>query len=201
MARGYINVSLFRDQINQFIREDKDISLHAYNLVADKFKIIKEEMIQEFENHPITIEIDNGPDAQNTSGIIEGNGNLFSFIGFEAGLDPTDPIRDLLEETTIIYIQKAKYAGKLKIRYEFKTLLPSLKEIERITPMPSWSNGSWAIRIEKSISGISHYLFKETDESRSGHGLQIKNKVNKSLNRALYLTPIIQNFNKKVIGI
>ena len=51
------------------------------DIVQDKFNAIKNQLIQEFLNHPITQEIKAGPNASNSSGTLNGKGNLFSFIG------------------------------------------------------------------------------------------------------------------------
>ena len=64
--------------------------------VSTAFNKIKREMISEFLNHPITVEIKTGPYAENISGTLNGYGNLFSFIGFSDGDDPINPIEGLL---------------------------------------------------------------------------------------------------------
>ena len=63
------------------------------------FQKIKNKMIAEFLNHPVTIEIKQGINAKNISGTLGGATNLYSFIGFDdsAG-DPTKSIEDVLQE-------------------------------------------------------------------------------------------------------
>ena len=46
------------------------------------FQKIKNRMIAEFLNHPVTVELKQGIDASNISGTLGGVTNLFSFIGF-----------------------------------------------------------------------------------------------------------------------
>ncbi len=45
--------------------------------IIKNFEIIKNQMIKEFLNHPVTKEILAGPTAENISETLGGNGNLF----------------------------------------------------------------------------------------------------------------------------
>ena len=62
---------------------------------VDKIQI---EMIQEFEQHPISKEIDGGITAYNTSETLNGVTNLYSFIGFNSGDRPLEPIKQELQK-------------------------------------------------------------------------------------------------------
>ena len=53
-------------------------------------------ILELFNNHPITKEIDSGNQATNLSNTLGGVGNLFTYIGFEEGSKPTDIIRKYL---------------------------------------------------------------------------------------------------------
>ena len=63
------------------------------------FQKVKNEMIAEFLNHPVTIEIKGGIGAKNLSGTLDGITNLFSFIGFDSSSDPTSQIENMLYKT------------------------------------------------------------------------------------------------------
>ena len=65
------------------------------------------EMIQELESHPVTKEIESGPNGTNQSGTLGGYGNLFSFIGFERGMSPINPIRKIIKKVRIFCFNKA----------------------------------------------------------------------------------------------
>ena len=69
--------------------------------VDKKFKRIKNEMIKEFLQLPVTQELLQGPDGLNISGTLGGVTNLFAFIGFDKGDQPIAPILQLLENTSI----------------------------------------------------------------------------------------------------
>jgi len=155
-----------------------------------------QQMLQEFENHPVTQEIDSGPNGYNQSGTLGGYGNLFSFIGFEEGMDPISPIRFLLKKA--LQIKKID-KNQQNIIMEFLVELPSKEDIFQATPMPWASGRSWAEGIEKGISGLGMYLNVESFGSRSGEGVQSKNKVRSgSFRNTQYLSNILNNLQNEI---
>ena len=178
---------LFKD-----LNRDKDFILSRRRLVKKQFEEIKNEMLEEFNNHPVTREIEAGIDSPNISGTLNGVTNLFSFIGFEAGDKPIAPIRDLFEKTLFrIHSGNSEVAI---ITFE----LPTSKTIFASTPLP-WSVGrSWARGIERGISGLGYYL-KKSQGSRSGLGIQAKKQVQKGLKfkNTQYISFLINKYEKK----
>jgi hypothetical protein len=155
-----------------------------------------QQMLQEFESHPVTQEIDSGPNGYNQSGTLGGYGNLFSFIGFEEGMDPVSPIRFLLKKA--LQIKKID-KNQQNIIMEFLVELPSKEDIFQATPMPWASGRSWAEGIEKGISGLGMYLNVESFGSRSGEGVQSKNKVRSGgFRNTQYLSNILNNLQKEI---
>jgi len=141
--------------------------------LKENFERVKKQMIEDFLNHPVTIEIAQGPDYKNNeSGTLGGYGGLFSFIGFEAdGEDPLKPILEALESTKI-EIERATKDG-----FRYNVILPTPADIFAATPMP-WAKGrSWAKGIEKGISGLGYYLNTSYPEGKSGEGVQIRVKL------------------------
>ena len=47
-----------------------------------KVKAAQQNLLKNFEKHPVTVEIQGGPTATNVSGTLGGIGNLFTYIGF-----------------------------------------------------------------------------------------------------------------------
>lgn len=139
--------------------------------IVTAFNKIKREMLAEFKNHPITVEIKSGPFAENSSGTLGGYGNLFSFIGFDEGDSPTDSIEGLLNLSRIEYNRETKDGFIMTI------YLPSKQEIFAETPMPWASGRSWAEGIERGISGFGQYLNTESVYSRSGEGVQVNGVI------------------------
>ena len=141
-------------------------------ITEQRFRKIKQRMIAEFLENPITMEIMGGPSSPNLSGSLDGVTNLFAFIGFDQGEDPIAPILARLEET---HIQFSKFLTTSKMGMEFKVTLPTAEEIFAITPLP-WAGGrSWAQGIERGLSGLGYLLRK--NEGRSGAAIQSRVKV------------------------
>lgn len=162
------------------------------NLLKDKFEEIKREMIEEFETHPVTREIEAGIDASNISGTLNGRTNLFSFIGFDAGYNPIQPIRELLNKS--LFRLAAGDSGIAKATFD----IPTAKMIFAVTPMPWAAGRSWARGIERGISGLGYYL-KKSRGSRSGLGIQSKKQVNRGLRfrNVQYISALINKYEKK----
>lgn len=159
------------------------------------FQKLKNKMVAEFLNHPITLEIKAGVNASNISGTLGGgSGNLFSFIGFDSGADPTKPIEEILNET------RFQFSRVTNRSIEFSINLPNAKEIFAVTPMP-WAPGrSWAKGIESGISGLGYYLKIKTDNSRSGLGIQSPRKVRKSSSKfqnTQYISALLKKYQKE----
>jgi len=169
-------------------KEVVDISKKAYQL--------KEMMIDEFNSHPVTIEIKAGPYAGNYSDTLVGvsQGNLFSFIGFQEGYDPIAPILQMLNNIKIT--SNTEYGNSF-----LNISMPKIEEIWEITPMP-WQEGrSWAKGIESGISGLNYYLFstkKTFENSRSGPAVQaLKIKSGARYLPTQYLSTLLKKYRTK----
>jgi hypothetical protein len=164
------------------------------SIILVNFQKIKNELIQEFKNHPVTIEIEGGPDAQNISRTLGGKGNLFSFIGFNEGDKPTRVIYDKLESITLGSTIIMKDGGS-----RTTVMYPTADDIFDATPMP-WAEGrSWARGIESGISGLGLYLNKK-DIGRSSAGIQRKSKAQAGKFRnTKYISKMIKDFERKIL--
>lgn len=199
----YANVSL---KIDKFALKKKfeaaaatshDIKRLAYKKAYGIFSNAKRMMLHEFDRHPVTQEILDGPRALNLTGTLDGYGNLFSFIGFEAGTKPTEVLRELLEIGTDM--QQTVFRNNI---WYFRVRMPSRDAVTEVTPMP-WERGnSWAFGVETFISGLSHYMYKKWygKESRSGMGLQLpyENLEDTAFSSHPYITEILRNFRARV---
>lgn len=158
------------------------------------FQKKKNEMIAEFLNHPVTQEIKGGINSQNISGTLGGgSGNLFSFIGFDAGDEPIEPILRMLEQTSF------DHTGTSTKKINYRINLPTARDIFAVTPMP-WATGrSWAKGIETGISGLGYYLLKETQNSRSGKGIQSPRKVRSRsrFKNMKYISELIKKYEQE----
>ena len=186
-----------RDISNKINRDAADlIRQSAEKSLLVQFEKIKAEMIKEFLNHPVTQEIMNGPTAQNTSGTLNGYGNLFSYIGFYDGDDPVKPILEEFQKSTIVF-SKLIDGGAV-----WNVFIPDKEDIWMASPMP-WAVGrSWAKGIETSISGVGYYLYTERQKlqnSRSGTAIQTSNKVGRPrFKNVKYISDILAKYEKKI---
>jgi hypothetical protein len=164
--------------------------------VTLQFNNIKRQMISEFLNHDVTKEIKAGPESQNISNTLGGYGNLFSYIGFYEGEDPTDPITELLEKTNIQFSRLIDGGAVWNI------YMPTKEDVWEVTPMP-WAEGrSWAKGIETGISGLGEYFYtlrREMPNSRSGSGLQLKSKLRRKnrFKNVKYITDLLKKYEKR----
>ena len=165
-------------------------------LVHSKFNEAKIKLLSEFNNHPITKEIEAGVDSLNTSGTLGGVGNLFSFIGFEANSKPTMPIRKAFEAIKLTSIMIKKDGTS-----QSYVVYPSPDDIFQITPLP-WAEGrSWSKAMETGLSGLGYYLNKSSNNSRSGKGIQLDSshqiRAGKFKN-IQYISKLIRDFEVEV---
>ena len=159
-----------------------------------------QEFLQDFKNHPVTIEINEGPHGSNISGTLGGYGNLFSFIGFNDGDNPTQVIEAYVLNKlrkSIKIIPDTKSAG-----WRVVIQAPSMEEISSITPMP-WAGGrSWVVGIHEGISGLGSYLFSERAaryNSASGTAIQVRSNLRGgSFQNAPYMVPMLKFFTKRL---
>ena len=155
---------------------------------TQRFKVIFDDSVKgmqkEFEADPVTRELDGGVDASNISETLGGGGapdNLFSFIGFDEGSKPTQPIREALDPKSRSgpklgpTVQLPNASNGLPV-YGCQVSGPKINEIYAQTPIP-WGPGmSWAEKIETDIPGLARFLarYTTTPPSHSGGGLQAK---------------------------
>jgi hypothetical protein len=166
---------------------------YVYSQLEKEVEKIKNEILEEFENHPVTQEIEGGITAVNISNTLDGITNLYSFIGFESGDKPLDPIREQLKKINLRYTINSK--GELIFTVEF----PTAKDIFKVTPMP-WATGrSWAQGIEVGISGLGYYI-KSTINSRSGLGVQSQKPIRNGVRfrNTKYISYLINLYTKKL---
>lgn len=171
------------------------------------FNQIRQEMIDEFSNHPITQEIDMGPKLGWSSPFLGGYGDLFSFIGFERDANPTKPILELLKGLRFYTVFSKGLDHKFEVRF-----FPTIDDVAAVTPMP-WADGrSWAKGIESGISGLGSYLNIETDynppDLRSTAGIQAKDKDGNlvkvrggQFRPTKYMSEILKKYRAKFLSI
>lgn len=182
--------SLNKKALQLEILSNKVIKQFVRDQVSKEIEVQKNIFLQEFESHPVTQEIEGEENASNISGTLGGYGNLYSFLGFSKGSNPTAPVKILIKKIAL-----SKNPTVKNNSYQFKVLIPSKEEFASITKLP-WEGGrSWLFDIEKVISGLGAYLYGKFSGSRSGGGIQSKyNYSGKVFKPTKYFTDIYNKF-------
>ena len=183
----------FADIQKEILREAAFLK-EVKKVIEREFLNIRNDFLESFEKHPVTIEIEGGSSSSNISKTLGGVGNLFTYIGFDEGDDPIKELREVLEFYEIRY-----NVGKRFVTATFE--LPTKQQVFAATPMP-WATGrSWARGIERGISGLGKYLVKSKiiAKSRSGAAIQAKSRVRSGkFSNTSYLSMLLNEYYKKV---
>jgi hypothetical protein len=187
------------EQIRMEILNNPNLEKEARKLAKQVLQETKKQLIDEFNNHPVTKEIEGGPSASNDSGTLGGKGNLFSFIGFDDGDSPTLPVKNLLNNIELSSV-RSRLSGDV---LQFKVNMPDQSQLEAASKMPWESGRSWLFDMERTISGLGEYLYGVFKKSRSGTGVQVDGKLlNAKVFRPVkYLNTMLENFSKKLKGV
>ncbi len=180
-------VSSGNTEMNRIIKDYIDVKVNS----------LQENMIKDFESHPVTMEIRDGPNASNSSGLLGGYGNLFSFIGFSSSDSPIEIISNILNKKIKTTVKKRDNNGK----YSVTLIIPNKEEIFNASPIPWESGRSWIDGIEKGLSGLGQYLYSDSgfNDSRSDTGIQSKSKKSGvKFRNTSYLSKIISDFKNKI---
>lgn len=175
----------------------KPIRSVALDLAKAKVEDSKNQFLNSFLSHPVTLEIQSGPGSNNISGTLGGYGDLFSFIGFPSGFDPIQPIKNLISKIRLIAKSYAK-AEKNSVLISFDVDVPSLSSFENQTPIPWASGRSWLTGIERGISGFGYFISRE-GSGRSSAGQQADKKIrNVFFRNVSYFSAIYSKFLKNL---
>ena len=201
-----INYSIFRREVAKGINNSRVIRKMAIDEANKTLQIAKNEALKDFATHPVTRELKAGPDSNNVSGTLGGRGNLFSFIGFRDGIDPTLVIQRAIQMSRISGTPAVRQVGKNSGTFtiSFNASIPSKQELEAMTPMPFEGGRSWLTSIERGISGLSYYIYHKTKNikgSRSGKAIQSKHPYMSGLRYkpTSYISPILRKLRDRLI--
>ena len=192
--------------LEKTIRNSPEVAMAVDRTFRRRVSGLKGAALADFDRHPVTRELKQGPDSNNTSNTLGGTGNLFSFIGFYSSDNPTEPVREMLKNyLNIIGRQTAKRTNKGVMSYRYSINIPTLSTFDIVSKMPWESGNSWVKGIETGISGFSNYMYlnygdgKIADRSRSGKAVQSKNKINIGVFKpTAYISEILDKYRKRM---
>ena len=169
----------------------KAISKRIFSELEQEFEKAKKVLLNEFESHAVSQELKGKTSSSNSTNTLGGEGNLYSFIGFQ-GEDALAALRELLENNIKIVSKKI---DRNNLVFSLKIAFPNSTDIAAATPMP-WAPGmSWAEGIERGISGLGNYLAKDSPKSRSGKGIQVDVEVRAAaFSPTEYMTGLLRDF-------
>ncbi len=206
MAKAFLSATRFQVTIDKaaLLKEvtagsngkvtGREVRKYVVPIIEDAQKTL----IKDFFNHSVTKEIKAGPNASNSSGSLGGYGNLFSFIGFNKGSDPTAGIEKILKQKLVVTV-RAISSGRFKISIANP---PSQDELFSVSQLPWASGSSWAEGIEKGMSNLGSFLYrsKGVGNSRAGTGIQVlKNLRSTSFQTQPYISKLVDKFYKNII--
>lgn len=168
----------------------------AEKLMAQRFNRSKKLFFRDFLNHKVTKEIQKGPESGNSSGLLGGKGNLFSFFGFNEG---EDPIGDLsLYLNGLFDFRRDYYRGQ---EWSFRINFPDEEQAAHYVigkHGADYTTESWIEGVEKGYSGLNYYL-RYSGKGRSSGGLQSKTPVRElSFTTTKYFSEIVDNFKRNI---
>jgi hypothetical protein len=167
-----INRSVLYQELKNF--DLSSVKKEARKIAEQETLKLREELIDDFENHPVTRELKDGIESANISQTLNGNGNLTTYIGFTPDANPTEPIKEILKTVNLNSKEEQIFKGD-NLSFEFQVTAPSIEEVESVGYLPFEPGQSWIKGIENGISGFGAYIYgKMFPNSRSGRGLQSK---------------------------
>lgn len=145
---------------------------------------------QEFSNHVVTKEVDGGPFAANSSGLLGGIENLYSFFGLTS--NPISALKQMWKTVRFKGLKSVTFVGK-KVFYTYKVSIPIPEEFEGEAELPWAPERNWLTAVSRGgVSGLGYYL-RQLGAGRSRGGLQLKKKIR---NLKMKTTPyFIQIYN------
>ena len=158
-------------------------------VVADLFfQGVKSQVINAIKESPVTQELEN---HTSPSQILNTQGSLFGFLGLIEGQKPVDEILSIVEQVMGYKLSRRLIKGGLKITIK----VPDKKDFRTDDLILPWEGGYSVLdAVEKGLSGLGFYIAaKNIAYSRSGDGIQVKNKVRESEFRGMpWLSPIFK---------
>lgn len=188
-----------KSAIHKQLIGNKQLLNQTRQLIEKQFKTIHTKFMADFESHPVTRELRGGPDASNHSNSLP-QGNLFGFIGFNAGTDPIADIEVMLRRTDIMI--KNRKMGQFGFVWTYIVTSPSLQDLYSATPMPWASGASWLRELEgRGIPNLGQYMYKRSSSSRSGAGVQNQNRSGGGRVRVSYVKQLLKEFEQNLNAI
>lgn len=185
MAIPGVNIRILRAEISA--QAKRTIEPHAQRIIDRQFDQIKQEILEEFDNDPVTQEIGAGANYTGPSMVPASQGNLYSLIGFTTPMRPVQKLRTRLRKEIKKVGRLATQVLSRKVAIEQRISIPTLDSIKDDAGGDSplaWTSRSWLDLLERGITGLPYYIFhptrfKNKDYSESGTAIEAKSRDGK----------------------
>jgi len=153
MSRGRVkfkNIRLnHRSLLKDIKKSSRAIHKAVFPMINSNFEKHKESFMEDFDNHPITVQMLAGaenPGMNFPGGPLGGVSNLFAFMGFKDGEDPAHKLRNMLIKYIVLLKNYRVKTSPKGIIYTHRVKMPSMEDIYSTTPM-RWTSRSWIKRV------------------------------------------------------
>lgn len=209
MQQPGVNISLLKLELNKYLNRSSDeIFKKARPLIERKFNKSKEELLEEFDKHTVTQDLEGGPSGDSELVTTIGGGNLYSLLGFRSGQNPISNLRKILNSTIKLDftgIRKTKIKNGIEI--QVPVLLPTMDQLNQrvasINKLP-WTSRGWIYLVENGIPWFAHYLFRQRGfkQSYSGKAIEVKGTISEGRDSTFsgipYISELFNDFKKNI---
>jgi hypothetical protein len=199
---GKINVKQFRSDLSKAVGSLKNL---AYGTAKSKLEFYKDQLLDKFDNHEVTVELEGGATGENITGTMGGRdgANLFTFLGFAANDNPIDDLRNALHFSIQMDNDPSVRQDGRYVIFSFPVSIPTVEDLEPYALLPGFNRGAnWIEELESGVTGWAHYLYWRQfspEVSRSEEAVQVKNKLRSGkFPRIPYLTPLLKDFQRSL---
>jgi len=161
----------------------------------------KEQFMEAFNADPVTQEIEGGPSAYSrVNSLAMAGGNLFSFLGFDAGQEPIEALREYFDRSIELGRTRAGQVRGTKVVFSTPVKFPTVTEVDGYVGSTSETQLEWTSRpftslLANGVPGLPNFLFNENKNfpsSRSGPAIQAKGQLREgSLGAIKYIGPLL----------
>lgn len=155
-------------------------------IIEMDFKVKKQQFLNEFDQHPVSKEIEAGPHAFSSfSSLAHAGGNLFSFLGFSEGQKPIKALREYFKDNINLKDTRRTRVKGRNIIFETPVEFPTVEEVDEFaasdseTSLARWDDRSFTQILSRGVPGFPNYLFNDEGfpNSESGTAVQVKTKL------------------------
>lgn len=178
-------------------------------LIELDFNTKKDMFLREFDQHPVSQEISEGPNAfSNISSLASAGGNLFSFLGFSSSQNPIAALRLYFFNSIRLGRTKAGQLKGSKVEFVTPVNFPTISEVDAEVARNKNTKLEWTSRpftslLAGGIPGLPRYLFNESKRfpsSRSGPAVQTKGDLRSGDTPKIAYVPELLGYLKRIIS-